>query len=103
MPLPPMNELLAFQKIAGLLSFKKASDELNLAPSTLSHLVRSLEERLDTRLLNRTTRSVSLTDAGQKLFTELETCIRAFEQDLFDHDNILNPGKMGLESDERGL
>lgn len=72
MTLPPINELVAFQKVASRLSFKKASDELSLTPSTLSHLVRSLEDRLKTRLLNRTTRSVSLTESGQKLFVEIE-------------------------------
>ena len=70
---PPMNELVGFQTVARRLSFKRASDELNLTPSTLSHLVRSLEERLKTRLLNRTTRSVSLTDSGQKLVRELDS------------------------------
>jgi len=72
MRLPPINELVAFQRVASRLSFKKASDELSLTPSTLSHLVKSLEERLKTRLLNRTTRSVSVTESGQKLFLELE-------------------------------
>lgn len=82
MSFPPMNELLAFQKVASRLSFKKASDELNLAPSTLSHLVRSLEDRLKTRLFNRTTRSVSLTDTGQNLFDELATIFESLEHVL---------------------
>ncbi len=71
MNIPPTNELVAFQKVANRLSFRKASEELNVTPSTLSHLIRSLEERLKTRLLNRTTRSVALTEPGRKLFVQL--------------------------------
>lgn len=82
MTMPPLNELLAFQKVATLLSFNKASAELNLTPSTLSHLVRSLEERLKTRLFNRTTRSVSLTEAGQKLLPQINTIFRDLRQAL---------------------
>ena len=82
MSFPPMNELQAFQKVATTLSFKKASDELNMAPSTLSHSVRSLEERLSTSLFQRTTRSVSLTDSGQKLFVELDAIFRQLDQAL---------------------
>lgn len=80
MRLPPTNELLAFQKVAGRLSFNQAAEELSLTPSTVSHLVRSLEERLKTRLLNRTTRSVSLTEAGQKLFTQLSPLLNHLNQ-----------------------
>ena len=69
MALPPMNELLAFQQVARHLSFKQAAEELNLTPSTLSHLIRTFEERLKTRLFNRTTRSVSLTEAGHNLLS----------------------------------
>lgn len=87
MSFPSMNELLAFQKVASLLSFNKASEELSLSPSTLSHLVRSLEERLKIRLLNRTTRSVSLTEAGQKLFERL--CFTLNDLNLALND--LNP------------
>ncbi|MFY0665985.1 MAG: LysR family transcriptional regulator [Natronospirillum sp.] len=75
MSLPPMNELLAFQKVATQLSFKKAAEELNLTPSTLSHLIRAFEERLKTRLFNRTTRSVSLTEAGHALFGQISTIL----------------------------
>lgn len=75
MSLPPMNELLAFQKVATHLGFKKAAEEMNLTPSTLSHLIRAFEERLDTRLFNRSTRSVSLTEAGHALFGQVSTIL----------------------------
>lgn len=80
MEFPPINELQAFDRVARLLSFKRASDELNLAPSTLSHLVRSLEGRLKTRLFNRTTRSVALTEAGQKFHADLGRILENLDQ-----------------------
>ena len=102
MSLPPMNELLAFQKTASRLSFKKASDELNLTPSTVSHLVRSLEERLKTRLLNRTTRSVSLTEPGQKLFGQLNSILNNLTQavDELDTDDKQPNGTIRISVNE---
>ncbi len=57
--------------VAQALSFRRASVRLGLSPSALSHAIRELEARLGARLLNRTTRSVALTDAGQALFDRL--------------------------------
>jgi DNA-binding transcriptional LysR family regulator len=70
-----LTELTAFMVIAQELSFRRAAARLNLTPSTLSHSLRALEERLGVRLLNRTTRTVSPTDAGRML---LETIAPAF-------------------------
>lgn len=64
---PTLIELRVLAAIVRLGSFRRAANELNLAPSTLSHMMRGLEERLDTRLLHRTTRSVSPTEAGERL------------------------------------
>ncbi|MAE74385.1 MAG: LysR family transcriptional regulator [Bdellovibrionaceae bacterium] len=101
MSFPPMNELQAFQKVATTLSFKKASDELNMAPSTLSHSVRSLEERLSTSLFQRTTRSVSLTDSGQKLFVELDAIFRQLDQALTMSDRCDQPsGRVRISTNE---
>ncbi|MFP2925647.1 LysR family transcriptional regulator [Pyxidicoccus sp. 3LG] len=65
-------ELAAFVAVAQERSFRRASSRLGLTPSALSHAIRGLEERLGTRLLNRTTRSVAPTDAGQRLLERLE-------------------------------
>ena len=61
---PSLTELHAFAAIATHGSFRRAADVLGAAPSTLSHMMKALEGKVGARLLHRTTRSVSLTDAG---------------------------------------
>ncbi|AYM91020.1 LysR family transcriptional regulator [Serratia sp. 3ACOL1] len=62
-----MNDLQAFLAVARELSFTKAAASLGVTPSALSHTIKSLEERLGVRLLARTTRNVSPTEAGERL------------------------------------
>ncbi len=65
-------DLVSFVAVAEALSFRRAADRLGLSRSALSHAIRELEARLGVRLLNRTTRSVALTEAGQALFDRLQ-------------------------------
>jgi DNA-binding transcriptional LysR family regulator len=66
-----LSELAAFDAVARHRSFRRAAEERGVTASAISHAVRKLEERVGIRLLNRTTRSVSLTDAGSVLQTQL--------------------------------
>jgi DNA-binding transcriptional LysR family regulator len=69
------QQLRGFVTVAQLLSFSRAASAMGVSPSALSQLVRGLEERLGTRLLNRTTRSVSLTEAGAALLARTEPAL----------------------------
>jgi DNA-binding transcriptional LysR family regulator len=64
---PPFPQLQAFLAVARLRSFSSAARELGVTRSAVSHAVQQLEEQLRVPLLTRTTRSVSVTDAGQRL------------------------------------
>jgi len=65
------TQLRAFLAVAGCLSFSRAADQLGVSPSALSQMVRAFEQSVGVRLLNRTTRSVALTDAGDRLYRRL--------------------------------
>lgn len=65
MRLNQLDGLLAFWKVAEHRGFTAAAAALEVSPSALSQAIRHLESRLGVRLLNRTTRSVSLTEAGE--------------------------------------
>lgn len=66
-----LSHLAAFAALARHCSFRRAGEELGLSTSAVSYAIRSLEERLGVNLFNRTTRSVALTDAGQRLAERL--------------------------------
>ena len=82
-----VNDLIAFIAIARERSFTKAAAQLGVSQSALSYTLRQLEGRLGIRLLTRTTRSVSLTQAGERLldsigprFDEIESEISALSE-----------------------
>ncbi|PDT32636.1 MULTISPECIES: LysR family transcriptional regulator [Sinorhizobium] len=67
-----LSELSAFAAVARHKSFRRAGEERGVTASAISHAVLNLEERIGVRLLNRTTRSVSLTEAGALLQSHLD-------------------------------
>lgn len=69
------NQLRAFVAVGEHLSFSRAAELLGVSPSALSQLVRGFEERVGVRLLNRTTRSVALTEAGETLFQRVRPAV----------------------------
>src|SRR5882724_6354602 len=72
-----LDDLLAFVMVGRERSFTKAAAKLGVSQSALSHTIRELEARLGIRLLTRTTRSVSPTEAGERL---LQTVGPRFEE-----------------------
>jgi len=65
-----VRDLVAFVSVARESSFTRAAARLGMSQSTLSYTIKALEERLGVRLVTRTTRSVSLTEAGQQLYEQ---------------------------------
>lgn len=76
------NELQFFFVVARERSFTKAAGKLGVSQSALSHAMKALEERLNMRLLTRTTRSVAPTEAGERIIACLEPRIAGLEQEL---------------------
>jgi DNA-binding transcriptional LysR family regulator len=70
-----LSVLSAFLAVADERSFTKAAKRLNISTSGLSHAIRRLEEQIGVRLLTRTTRSVSPTDAGEQLLAQLRPAL----------------------------
>ncbi len=85
---PSLAELDALAAVALHRSFRKAADELQLSPSSLSHTIRALEARIGVRLLHRTTRSVSATEAGQRLVARLQPVLRDLDLALAEVDRF---------------
>jgi DNA-binding transcriptional LysR family regulator len=69
-------ELNAVAAISAHRSFRAAATELGISPSALSHAIAGLEKRLGVRLINRTTRSVSLSQAGERFLARVSPALR---------------------------
>jgi DNA-binding transcriptional LysR family regulator len=77
-----LAEMSTFLAVARFRSFKQAAMERQVAASAISHTIRSLEQRVGVRLFHRTTRSVSLTEAGERFLGELRPAFDQIEQAL---------------------
>jgi DNA-binding transcriptional LysR family regulator len=75
-------DLTTFLSIAKHRNFRRAAEELQVTPSALSHALRNLEEQIDIRLFNRTSRSVALTEAGERLHRRVQPAFREIEEAL---------------------
>ena len=71
MRLKQLDGLIAFWKVAEHRGFTAAAAALDVSPSAISQAIRQLEARLGVRLLNRTTRSLSLTEAGEAYLSRI--------------------------------
>jgi DNA-binding transcriptional LysR family regulator len=77
-----INDILVFLAIARERSFTRAAAKLGMTQSALSHIIRGLEERLGVRLLTRTTRSVSPTEAGERLLQNVGPRLEEIEAEI---------------------
>ncbi len=82
MPRDSLGDLLAFLAVARERSFTRAASKLGVSQSALSHTVRALETRLGVRLLTRTTRSVALTEAGERLLQTVAPRLQEIESEV---------------------
>ncbi len=83
-----LPDLMAFLAVAEERSFTRAAARLGTSQSALSHVIRRLEERMDMRLLTRTTRHVAPTDIGEQLLASLQPAFRGIEERLADLDAL---------------
>lgn len=100
-----LDDLRVFLLVAETGSFTKAAAQLDVSQSALSYTVRQLEERLKIKLLERTTRSVSTTAAGEQLreqITPLFAAIDAKIENLAAHRGTLG-GRLRLTGNEHAL
>jgi len=71
-----LRDLAAFAAVARMRNFRRAATEQHVSVSSLSQRLRDMEERLGVRLINRTTRSVALTEAGELLLSRIGPAMR---------------------------
>lgn len=97
-----LNDLRAFIVVAQVGSFTKAAGQLGVSQSALSYTIRTLEERIGVKLLNRTTRSVSPTQAGERLLEDIEPLINGIDQKLANLNTFrdLPRGTLRINSSE---
>jgi len=79
---PSLDEISVFVTVLDQKSFAGAAKQLGISPPRVSELVRTLEERLGVRLVERTTRSVAATEAGERLRTQLRSLLEDYQTAL---------------------
>lgn len=99
-----LSELKAFVEVARHQSFRRAADLRGMSRSSLSHAMRALEQRLGVRLLNRTTRSVALTQAGEQLLKRLPAVLGELDDllDAVSHGEDEVVGVLRINAEEAG-
>lgn len=99
-----LTHLAAFAAVARHRSFRKAGAELALSTSAVSYAIRALEERLGVGLFHRTTRSVALTEAGQRLLERLQPALGQVHDALeeMNHFRAAPAGLLRINHPRRG-
>ena len=78
-----IRQLKTFVEVAKLKSFSKAAESLFLTQPTVSNHIQSLEKEFDTVLINRLSKGITLTDAGQILYTNALDMINTYETAMY--------------------
>lgn len=94
-PLPGLDNVQTFLALAQELNFRRTADRLHLDQSALSRRIQKLEQTLGFRLLDRTTRDVSLTEAGQRFYDDNSQLMRAYGESIRSARRIAE-GKAGI-------
>jgi len=84
-----LDDIAAFVRVAELKSFNRAADELGVTQSALSRRMKKLEDALETRLLDRTTRTVRLTVVGNEFLPMATRMIRDVEKSISDITDVI--------------
>jgi DNA-binding transcriptional LysR family regulator len=97
-----LKDLSAFVMVAEESSFTRAAARLGVSQSALSQTIRGLEARLELRLFSRTTRSVSLTEAGERLLSRVGPAMSEIDAGLEEIGELSNKptGTLRLTADE---
>jgi DNA-binding transcriptional LysR family regulator len=100
-----LSAFVAFLAVATHRSFRSAANELDMTPSAISHAIKVLERRLNVRLFNRTTRSVSLTEAGDRFVAKLRPAMASIEEAVRElgSDNHLPSGTVRINASEGAI
>jgi DNA-binding transcriptional LysR family regulator len=100
-----LRDLTAFVAVARQRNFRRAAIEQRMSASSLSQRMRDLEERLGVRLLNRTTRSVATTEAGERLLQRLAPALRDVMDATLDVRNMRDvpSGRLRINGPEPAL
>src|SRR5256712_8509740 len=78
--IPPLPALLAFERAASQLSFRRAARDLSLSPSAISHQIRGLEEQFGVKLFIRGARSVRLTPDGERYLAKVSVALAGLQE-----------------------
>jgi DNA-binding transcriptional LysR family regulator len=105
MPNENLRDLQAFVTVAREGSFTRAAARLGVSQSALSQTLRNLEERVGIRLLNRTTRNVSPTEAGERLLTHVTPALEEIERGFAQIGTLLDrpTGTIRISADEYAI
>lgn len=78
--IPPLAALLAFERAASRLSFRRAARDLSLSPSAISHQIRGLEEQFGLKLFVRGARTVKLTPEGERYLAKVSAALATLQE-----------------------